>query len=87
MVGLALVVLTVARCTSTTTSRNFKNTRLIIHRFWRVGALPGPHSKVVEGGEKGRLGFFLYWVEVWVPRVLQVHSLLVNLKRKRAIKV
>lgn len=81
------MVLTVARYTSATASRKLRKNKTYYSQILEGRDTPRATQQGGVGGEKGRLGFFLYWVQVWVPRVLQVHSLLVNLKHKRGIKV
>lgn len=46
----------------------------------------GPHSKVTGTERKREIqtwGCAFIEVDGWVPRILQIHSLLVNLKHKR----
>lgn len=78
--GLALGVLMISRCTSTTTIRELEKTRFITDRSWGIHSMP--EASWLDMERLQTWGTAFPGVEGEVPRVSQGHSLLVNLKHK-----
>ena len=93
VVGLALVVLRIVRHVSETTIRELWNGKVYHSHVLEVKGTPrvtqrGPGWRERESSWASLdLGFYLFEVESRVSRILKIHSLLMELKNTRGIKV
>lgn len=77
-----LVVIMIARCSWGITIRKLwkKKKRFITYRTWKLRSRSGATQWSVDKERECRGQEFFYWGQGWEPKVLQAHSLLVNLK-------